>query len=75
MIINGVDTRGLKLTMQDLAECNLCARGSRRFLEKRGVCFRTFLKEGLPLDTVIAWNDGVANQVVEHILRKYGHER
>lgn len=70
MIINGVDTSGLKLTMQDLAECNLCARGSRRFLEKRGVCFRAFLKEGLPLDTVIAWDDGSSNKVVEHILRK-----
>ncbi|SDY23711.1 hypothetical protein [Nitrosomonas sp. Nm58] len=74
MIIKGIDTSDLKLTMQDLAECNLCARGSKRFLEKRGICFRTFLKEGLPLDRVIAWNDGSSNKVVEHILRKYGHE-
>ncbi|SDY89153.1 hypothetical protein [Nitrosomonas sp. Nm58] len=75
MIINGVDTSGLKLTMQDLVECKLCARGSKRFLENKGVCFRDFLQEGLPLDTVIDWDDGVANQVVEHILRKNGHER
>ncbi|SFM67530.1 hypothetical protein [Nitrosomonas communis] len=70
MMIDGVDTSKLRMTMQDLAECNLCARGSKRFLENKGVCFRDFLQEGLPLDTVIAWDDGVANQVVEHILRK-----
>lgn len=70
MIIDGVDTSNLRMTMQDLAECNLCARGSKRFLEKKGICFRDFLKEGLPLDTVIAWDDGSSNKVVEHILRK-----
>jgi hypothetical protein len=69
-----MDTRQLKMTMQDLSECNLCARGSKRFLENKGICFRTFLQEGVPLDTVIAWDDGVSNQVVEHILRKNNHE-
>jgi hypothetical protein len=74
MMINGVNTSELKMTMQDLAECSLCARGSKRFLEKKGVCFRTFLEEGVPLDTVIAWDDGSSNKVVEHILRKNQHE-
>lgn len=61
------EVSGLRVTMQDVIECGVCARGSKRFLEGKGIDFKTFLEEGLPIETVESWDDGTTNVVAAYV--------
>lgn len=49
----------------DLIACRFCNKGSRKFFEKHGLDWATFVKEGIPEEKLLATGDAMALQVVE----------
>lgn len=55
----------MKITMRQVREAGLCARGARRFAEKYGLDWQKFLSEGIEAEELIATGDGLAVWLVE----------
>ena len=54
------------VTIDDVRAVGLCVNGSRAWFERHGLDFRTFLRDGLDAETLLATNDAMALRVVEH---------
>lgn len=54
---------GVMVHMRHLREANFCSRGARMWFSQRGLDYNTFLKEGLPVETLEATGDALAMRV------------
>ena len=54
------------VTIDDVRAAGLCVNGSRAWFERHGLDFRSFLRDGLDAETLLATNDAMALRVVEH---------
>lgn len=55
------------VTMADLRRAKCCSSGARDFFQRHGLDWNAFLKEGIPVDTLAAIDDAMAQQVVEAV--------
>lgn len=55
----------LRVTMRDVRESGLCVRGVRRWFDSKGLDFRDFLANGMPVSQAEALNDGFVNRAIE----------
>lgn len=53
------------ITMADVRAARMCSRGTREFLARHGVDWKTFLSQGVSADVLIATGDAMALRVVE----------
>ena len=53
------------VTIDDVRAVGLCVNGSRAWFERHGLDFRTFLREGLDAQTLLATGDAMAQRVVD----------
>lgn len=51
------------VTMRHVRAARMCSRGARRFFERYGLDWSTFLREGLPAETIEATGDAMALRV------------
>ena len=56
----------LIVTIDDVRAVGLCVNGSRAWFERHGLDFRTFLREGLDAQTLLATGDAMALRVVNY---------
>lgn len=54
------------ITMGHCRDCQMCAKGVRQFLQRRGMSWTEFLKKGIDSDVLLATGDAMAIQVVEN---------
>jgi hypothetical protein len=53
-----------RITITDVRRAGHCAAGARVWFEGHGIDFRVFLKNGIPVEDLLALKDGVADEVV-----------
>lgn len=58
-------TERVLVNMRHVRKARLCSRGVRDFLEKHGLDWQAFLKEGIDADLLIATGDAMAIKVAE----------
>ena len=63
-------TAGVRVTIQDARELGFCVAGTRTFLERNGLDFKSFLKGGLDASELLATGDAMATRVVAHASSK-----
>jgi hypothetical protein len=54
------------ITINHVRAVGLCVNGTRTWFARRGLDFRSFLREGLQADILLATGDAMALRVVEH---------
>lgn len=63
----------LIITIDDIRKAGHCAAGARTWFDAHDLDFRDFLAHGLPAATLLATDDGLAEQVVTRTLeRRHG---
>lgn len=62
------------VTIDDVRAVGLCVNGSRAWFERHALDFRTFLRDGVTVDTLLATNDAMALRVVEHARARSAQE-
>lgn len=62
------------VTIDDVRAVGLCVNGSRAWFDRHALDFRTFLREGLDAETLLATNDAMALRVVEHARARSSQE-
>lgn len=55
----------MNIYMRHIRAADLCSSGARRWFESHGLPWGDFLIDGIPIETIEALNDGVANRVIE----------
>ncbi len=60
------------IKMQHVRGTFMCSRGARVFFEKHNLDWELFLKEGLPLSSVLKIDDEMARQVIQYALENDG---
>jgi hypothetical protein len=65
-----IDYTKITVTIDDVMANGHCARGTRRWFERYGLDFRSFLKNGIPADQFLATNDGLAIAIVKRKLER-----
>jgi hypothetical protein len=65
----------LIVTMRDVRESGLCARGTRAWFARRGLDFHKFLTEGMPEAEVIALQDALANRALDAARNRKGEKQ
>lgn len=58
------------ITIADIRATGHCVRGAGRWFALHGLDFKKFMREGLPASTLLATDDALARQVVEHKMRQ-----
>lgn len=58
-------TETVLVRMEHVRAARMCSRGARAFFERHGLDWQTFLKEGVPAESLEATGDAMAIQVVE----------
>jgi hypothetical protein len=56
----------VRVTIQDARELGFCVGGTRTFLERHGLDFKAFLRDGLDAQDLLATGDAMAERVVAH---------
>lgn len=51
--------------VQHLRDANLCMRGAKMWFDQRGLDFREFLQNGLPIEQIEKIDDALARLVCE----------
>jgi hypothetical protein len=51
--------------MRHVRQAKLCSKGARTFFKRHGLDWATFVRVGLPADTIAATGDAMALRVVE----------
>jgi len=54
------------VTIADVRAVGLCVNGTRVWFARHELNFRTFLRDGCAVDTLLATGDAMALRVVEH---------
>ena len=60
------DTTTVRVTIQDARELGFCVGGTRTFMERHGLDFKAFLRDGLDAADLLATGDSMAERVVVH---------
>jgi hypothetical protein len=60
----------VRVTIQDARELGFCVGGTRTFLERHGLDFKAFLRDGLDAQDLLATGDAMAERVVAHAQAK-----
>lgn len=60
------DVTPVRVTIQDARELGFCVGGTRTFLERHGLDFKAFLRDGLDASDLLATGDAMAERVVVH---------
>lgn len=55
------------ITINDVRNAGLCAKGARIWAQSNGFDLRAFLKDGMTESKVAAMNDAMANKVLAHV--------
>lgn len=55
----------LIITARDMQSKGFCLGGTRRWFHEYGLDFNDFLKNGIPVDDLLATGDGMAERLVE----------
>lgn len=55
-----------RVTIQDARELGFCVSGTRMFMERHGLDFKAFLRDGLDASDLLATGDAMAERVVVH---------
>lgn len=55
------------VTIDDVRAAGLCVAGARRWFAHHGLDFEGFLREGLPVATLRALHDALADQVCDAV--------
>lgn len=55
----------LIIRMEDIRAAGMCSRGARSFFKAHSLDWDTFIKNGLPSETIEATKDAMALKVVE----------
>lgn len=63
---------GLRVTIVDVREVDLCVRGARNWFASHSLDFRVFLIEGYPIEVIEATGDALGKRVADHVRRKNG---
>ena len=53
------------VTIQDCRKVGFCTAGTREWFNSHGLDFRDFVRNGIPVETLAAFDDGLANKVLE----------
>lgn len=53
------------VTMKHIRQCKMCSRGARAFFEKHGLDWTSFLRDGVPVETLEQTGDAMAKQVAD----------
>jgi len=56
----------VRVTIQDARELGFCVGGTRTFMERHGLDFKAFLRDGLEAKDLLATGDAMAERVVAH---------
>lgn len=56
----------VRVTIQDARELGFCVGGTRTFMERHGLDFKAFLRDGLDAADLLATGDAMAERVVVH---------
>lgn len=59
----------MTIHMRHIRAANLCSGGARRWFQSHNLDWSEFLNNGIEVEVVEAFNDGIANRVIE-IARK-----
>lgn len=62
----------MQVELQDLAALRYCHKGARRWFAMHGLDWETFLREGLPAETLASVNDPLANAAIEQARKRHG---
>ena len=60
------DTTPVRVTIQDARELGFCVGGTRTFMERHGLDFKAFLRDGLDAADLLATGDAMAERVEVH---------
>jgi hypothetical protein len=60
------DVTPVRVTIQDARELGFCVGGTRSFMERHGLDFKAFLRDGLDATDLLATGDAMAERVVVH---------
>jgi hypothetical protein len=58
------DVNPVRVTIQDARELGFCVGGTRTFMERHGLDFKAFLRDGLDAADLLATGDAMAERVV-----------
>lgn len=58
------------VTMTDLRQIGMCSSGAWAFCNKWGFDYNDFLENGIDANLILATNDGMGAEVVEHVKNK-----
>jgi len=53
-----------RITITDCRRAGHCSRGIKNWFEDRGLDFKAFLRNGIPVEEFLATNDGYALEIV-----------
>lgn len=56
----------LRITIDHVRAAGLCVNGSRAWFARHGLDFRSFLREGLTAEALLATGDAMALRVVQY---------
>ncbi len=60
------DATPVRVTIQDARELGFCVGGTRTFMDRHGLDFKAFLRDGLDAADLLATGDAMAERVVVH---------
>ncbi|MGD9671809.1 MAG: hypothetical protein AB7U75_22640 [Hyphomicrobiaceae bacterium] len=55
---------------QDLRAIGYCTKGTREFFARHGLCYRTFVFDGIPAETLERTGDAMALELVAEARRR-----
>ena len=55
----------MMITMRDVRAAKMCSRGARAFARRHNLDWETFLRDGVPAESLLATGDAMALKVVE----------
>ena len=62
------------ITIDHVRSVGLCVNGTRTWFARHDLDFRSFVKDGLDADTLLATGDAMAKRVVEHAQAQPPHQ-
>lgn len=60
----------MTITMTDLRSIGMCSSGAWAFCNEWGIDYKDFLTNGIDSELLLATEDGMAIEVVEHVRNK-----